>query len=121
MSNIVKVINLLTLLFFSPKTFGQENKIDLKVETSKRIFLLTESVGAVYSNTWYAYKLDNGEIALISEGKSKEIRSFINFNCENENYILLASTNFGYNITPEEFKKLVPKRAIDLGKNIQCN
>jgi hypothetical protein len=121
MNSIVNFITLLTLLFFSNNTLGQENKTDLKVETSNRILLLTEPVGGVYTNTWYAYKLDNGEIALISEGKSKEIRSYITFNCENENYLLSASTNFGNNITSEEFKKLVPDKVIDLSRKIQCS
>lgn len=111
----------MTLLFFSNCILGQENKTVLKVETSNRIFLFTEPVGGVYTNTWYAYKLDNGEIALISEGKSKEIRSYITFNCENENYLISASTNFGHNITNEEFEEFVPAKVIDLCRKIQCS
>ena len=121
MNNIVNYITLMTLLFYSNCILGQENKTVLKVETSNRIFLFTEPVGGVYTNTWYAYKLDNGEIALISEGKSKEIRSYITFNCENEDYLISASTNFGHNITNEEFKEFVPAKVIDLCRKIQCS
>lgn len=121
----MRKFTLIILLLTLNLTFGQDKndlkEEDLKVVISNGIFLLNESVGGVYSNDWYAYKLDNREIALISVGKSKEIRSFISFNCENDSYLLLASTNFGRNITDQEFKDLVPDLVIDLSRKIQCS
>ena len=102
----------------------QNNELDIegyKGESSKRISIYTEPVEGVYKNFWYAYKLDNGELILFSEGKTKEIRSSILFNCQNNKYILYSSTNFGYNISEEEFKELVPKTVINLSRKIMCN
>ena len=112
------------LLLSTICTFGQidNNKKlrNLETEPSKRISIYTEPVEGVYKNFWYGYKLDNREIAIISEGKTKEIRSIILFNCNNDKYEIYASTNFGHNITEEVFKNIVPVEVIDLSRTIMC-
>src|SRR5690554_3059438 len=90
------LIFLMTFLLFSNIILGQQSDIkNIEQESCNRIDIYTEPVEGVYVNNWYAYKLDNRELAIISEGKTKGIRAFILFNCENEKYVLYASTNFG--------------------------
>lgn len=66
-------------------------------------------------------KINTGELAIISVGKTKEIRAFINFNCNNDKYILYTTSNFYDNIYEDEFKKLVPDIVIDLSRKIDCH
>lgn len=91
-----------------------------EIEISKRIFLYDEPVEGEYGNGWFAYKLDNDELLLCSEGKTNKIRAIIQFNCENDKYVLLAISNFGDNITENEFKDIVPDVVIDLSRKIMC-
>src|SRR5690554_118109 len=100
------------LVLFFNSSYGQQNdlksNINLQVKDSKRIQLHREPVDDIYWNDWYAYKLDNGELVLISEGKTKEIRAIILFNCQNDKYVIYSLTNFGNSISEKEFKELVP-------------
>jgi hypothetical protein len=115
------LIFLFTFLLFSNIILGQQSYIEnIEQESCNRISIYTEPVEGVYKNFWYAYKLDNRELVIISEGKTKEVRAFILFNCENKKYVLYASTNFGRNITEEEFNKIVPGKVIDLSRKIIC-
>ena len=121
MKNYFNLYLLLTFLFYFNIILGQQSDIKIiELVSYNQIGSYTEPVEGVYVNNWSAFKVNSREMVIMSEGKTKEIRAFITFNCENKKYVLYASTNFGYNITEEKFKVLVPEKVIDMSREIYC-